>query len=402
LKSLAEIESIIDEYRQGKMVIIVDDEDRENEGDICYAAQFSTVEKVNFMATHARGLICTTLEEDRLDELQIPQMVQNNTCIYQTGFTISVEAREGTTTGISAGDRNTTILKLVDPSAKPEDFVMPGHMFPLRARKGGTLVRTGQTEASVDMAKLAGLYPAGVICEIMNEDGSMARMPDLEIYAKKHEMSIISVADIIRYRRLKEKHVECTAVAELPTKYGNFIVKTYEEHVQGLTHVVIQKGEISADEPTLVRVHSECFTGDLLGSLRCDCGSQLHSAMEIIEKEGGVVLYLRQEGRGIGLANKLKAYNLQDEGYDTVEANEKLGFPADMRDYGIGAQILADLGINKIRLMTNNPRKLVGLEGYGIEIVERVGIEFPSCEHNQNYLSTKKSKMGHLFEGEDK
>lgn len=402
MKSFSEIEEIIEDYRLGKMVIIVDDEDRENEGDLCYAAVHSTPEKVNFMATHGRGLICTTLESDRLDELKIPQMVTNNSAPLETAFTVSVEAKHNTTTGISAGDRNETILKLVDLNATPDDFVFPGHMFPLRAKKGGTLMRIGQTEASVDMAKLAGLYPAGVICEIMSEDGTMARRPELEVYGKKHDMKMISVADIIRYRRAKETFIERSSEASLPTEFGNFTIKTYEDKISGHTHVAIQKGEVKDGDTTLVRVHSECFTGDLLGSLRCDCGNQLHEALRRIEKESGVVLYLRQEGRGIGLINKIKAYALQEKGLDTVEANEELGFEADLRDYGMGAQILADLNIHKIKLMTNNPRKIIGLEGYGIEIVERIPLEIEACEHNSHYLNTKKTKLGHLIQGEEK
>ena len=396
---ISRIADCIEDIRQGKMVILVDDEDRENEGDLAVAAEKVTPEAINFMAKHGRGLICLSLTEAKLDELRLPMMVSDNTSRFQTAFTVSIDAKKGVTTGISAADRATTILTVVDDGATAEDLVTPGHIFPLRARQGGVLVRTGQTEGSVDLARLAGLKPAGVICEIMNDDGTMARMPDLQIFSKKHGLKIVTVADLIKYRMSKESLVRRIATAKLPTKYGGlFTAIVYENDIDPYHHIALLKGEIAPEDQVLVRVHSQCLTGDVFGSKRCDCEEQLHTAMAMVEKEGkGVIVYMRQEGRGIGLANKLKAYELQESGRDTVEANEALGFKADMREYGIGAQILADLGLHKIRLMTNNPRKIIGLEGYGIEVMERVPIETTPHKENVEYLKTKARKMGHLL-----
>ncbi len=394
------IEEAIEDIRKGKMVILVDDEDRENEGDLTMAAEAVTPEAINFMAKHGRGLICLSLTPERVEHLQLPMMTTDNTSSFGTAFTISVEAKKGVTTGISAADRATTIKTAIHAKSGPEDLARPGHVFPLKARPGGVLQRAGQTEGSVDLARLAGLYPAGVICEIMNDDGTMSRVPQLIEFSKKFDLKIITVKDLIAYRIRKESLVRRVAVTKMPTSHGSdFTAILYSNEIDRMNHIALVKGEIKPEDDVLVRVHSECLTGDVFGSLRCDCGEQLHNAMKIIEEEGkGVILYMRQEGRGIGLEGKLKAYELQDNGKDTVEANLALGFKADLRDYGVGAQILRDLGVRKIKLLTNNPKKIIGLEGYGLSVVARVPIEMHPHSKNIHYLKVKKNKLGHMLE----
>jgi 3,4-dihydroxy 2-butanone 4-phosphate synthase/GTP cyclohydrolase II len=396
--SVAKIEEILEDLKQGKMIILVDDEDRENEGDLTMAAEKVTPEAINFMAKYGRGLICLSLEPEIVDRLKLPLMVTDNRSPFKTAFTVSVEARQGVTTGISAADRAHTIQTAIADDAVPDDLVQPGHVFPLRARRGGVLFRTGQTEGSVDLARLAGLKPAGVICEVMNDDGTMARMPDLRKFADQHGLKIATVADVIAYRMRKESFVHKAAETVLPTPFGEFKAVAFVNDIDDYEHLALIKGEIDPDKEVLVRVHSQCLTGDVFGSYRCDCGTQLEKAMQMVQEQGlGVILYLMQEGRGIGLANKIKAYSLQDQGRDTVEANEELGFDADLRDYGVGAQILAALGVRKMRLMTNNPKKIIGLEGYGLEVVGRVPIETEPRPENLRYLVTKCQKLGHLL-----
>ncbi|MFN2354705.1 MAG: bifunctional 3,4-dihydroxy-2-butanone-4-phosphate synthase/GTP cyclohydrolase II [Desulfopila sp.] len=398
------IEDVLEDIKAGKMVILVDDEDRENEGDLCMAAEFVTPEAINFMATHGRGLVCLTMTPDIIEQLDLPMMVSQNKSPFGTGFTVSIEARTGVSTGISAADRARTIEAAVALDAKPYDIISPGHIFPLKARKGGVLVRTGQTEGSVDLARLAGLRTAGVICEIMNEDGTMARMPDLEVFAKEHDLKIATIADLVAYRLRRDVLVHRAAEARVPTSIaGEFRAIVYTNDVDEFEHIALVKGEIDPEQQVLVRVHSECLTGDVFGSSRCDCGLQLNAAMRMVEQEGsGVILYMRQEGRGIGLVNKLKAYQLQDEEHmDTVEANIKLGFKPDLRNYGIGAQILRDIGVKKMGLLTNNPKKIIGLEGYGIEVVCRLPLEMEANQESKDYLLCKRDRMGHLIEMDD-
>jgi 3,4-dihydroxy 2-butanone 4-phosphate synthase/GTP cyclohydrolase II len=394
------IAEAIEDIRAGRMVVVVDDEDRENEGDLTIAAEKVTPDAINFMARHGRGLICLPMTGERLDALRIPLMVQDveNSAKFGTAFCVPIEAKHGTTTGISAADRAQTVLAAIDPKTRPEDLARPGHMFPLRAQPGGVLQRSGQTEAAVDLARLAGLFPAGVICEIMAEDGTMARVPQLQAFCREHRLRMVTVKDLIEHRMRHERLVRKVAEANLPTRHGAFKIHGYESAIDREQHVALTLGEIAADDPVLVRVHSQCLTGDIFGSGRCDCGEQLEAALQMIAREGkGVLLYLRQEGRGIGLLHKIMAYQLQDQGKDTVEANEALGFKADQRDYGIGAQILAELGVRRMRLLTNNPRKFVGLEGYGLTIVERLPIEVPAHDLNRRYLRTKKEKLGHIL-----